>query len=312
MYNVLIVSDGDDMAGVNHGIKAAFDRHSDRYRVRQVRGTNNYIDYPVDIPWMGNNTFVNELYNEADLIHISEYPWALSGASAPKIWNEVKKPTVIHQHGTPFRNNPKKFLDLARQNGYTQIVSTVDLLVDDSLVWVPNPVDIEQMQAIRKEYYQNDGITRIGHGPTNRAIKNTAEYLAAVGGFAGVDYLIIEGQKWAASLREKARVDIWYDQLTFGYGNNGIEAAGMGIPVVGGFADQRHREKYVSLVGLPPIVEATPGTLKQVLERLVEDVGFRQAEADRISGIVQRVHSQASVVALLESIYDKTLEDFTE
>lgn len=315
MRNVLIVSDGDDMAGVNHAIKVAFDRHSDKYRLRQVRGTNNYIDYPVDIPWMGNNTLVNQLYNEADLIHISEYPWALDGGSAPKIWEKVKKPTVIHQHGTPFRSNPKKFLDIAAREGYTQIVATVDLLVDDSLIWVPNPVDIDKMQAIRKEYYHApEGRIRatIGHGPTNRAIKNTSEFLASVESIPDVDYILIERQSWRNSLREKARCDIWYDQLTFGYGNNGIEAGAMGIATVGGFADPAHQRIYLDLVQESPFVEATPETLGQVLEHLVSDPEYRRQSGERAYSVVRRVHGSGEVVKRLESIYDKTIEEFTE
>jgi hypothetical protein len=309
MRNVLIISDGDDMAGVNHSIKVAFDRFSTKYRLRQVRGTNNYIDYPVDIPWMGNNTLVNSLYNEADLVHISEYPWALDGRSAPKIWEPVEKPTVIHQHGSPFRNNPKLFLDIAKKNGYTQIVSTVDLLVDDSLEWVPNPVDIDLMQAIRKAYYPNDGIIRIGHGPTNRAIKNTSEFLSAVSSI-GCDYLLVENHQWRTALREKARCDIWYDQLTFGYGNNGIEAGAMGIPTVGGFANPAHKETYIRQVGSLPFVEAEPHTLRSVLSGLVQDAELRRAESERILSLVRGVHGQRPVVERLEKIYDRTIDEF--
>lgn len=297
------------MAGVNNALKRAFDRHSTRYQMRQVRGTDNYIKYPVDITWMGNNTLVNRLYDAADLIHISEYPWALNGGSAPKIWNRVPKPTVVHQHGTPFRNSPATYLRLAKQEGFTQIVSSVDLLVDPSLTWLPNPVNIDKMQQIRRENYVDEGKIRIGHGPTNRAIKNTAEYLVAVDSL-GVDHVLIEKLPWDKALREKARVDIWYDQLTFGYGVNGIEAAAMGIPVVGGFHDPRHRERYVQLVGIPPIVEATPDTLGRVLAELVADAGYRKAEADRIFDTVQRVHGEPNVVALLEKIYDRTIDEF--
>lgn len=309
--NVLIVSDGDDMAGVNHGIKVAFDKHSDRYRVRQVRGTNNYIDYPVDIEWMGNNTLVNQLYDEADIVHIAEYPWALDGSSAPKIWNKVRKPTVIHQHGTPFRENPQKFLDIAAREGYTQIVSTVDLLVDDSLTWVPNPVDIDHMQALRNQYYVSSMPLLVGHGPTNRAIKNTSEFLAAVKEL-GTDYLIIEGQKWATTLREKARCDIWYDQLTFGYGNNGIEAGAMGIPTVGGFADPAHRARYVAQTGGVWFTEATPETLGSVLADLVRNPDERHDAGSRTLAAVRSLHGDKAVVERLESIYDKTIEEFTE
>lgn len=307
--NVLIISDGDDMAGVNFAIKKAFDKFSDRYILRQVRGTDNYIKYPHDITWWGSNELVNRLYDSADLIHISEYPWALLGGSAPKIWKLVPKPTVIHQHGTPFRNNPRQFLDIAKREHSTQIVSTVDLLVDDSLEWLPNPVDIEMMLAIRLQNYKNDGIIRLGQAPTNRQEKHTAEYIA-VAKELGVDYLVVESQTWETTLKEKARTDIWFDQLTYGYGNNAIEAAGMGIPVVGGFANDVHKQRYVDLVGELPFVEATVGTLREVFRRLIEDRDFRLSESDRIHSIVRDLHGEASVVKRLEAIYDRTINEF--
>lgn len=311
--NVLIITDGDDMAGVGYGLKKAFDTYSTKYQLRQVRGTNNYIDYPVDITWPGRNTFVNELYNEADLIHISEYPWALDGANAPRIWEQVPKPTVVHQHGTPFRNNPANFLRLARQGRFTQIVSTIDLLVDPSLQWLPNPVDIEVMQQIRKERYPNDGIIRLGQAPTNQGIKNTKEYVHAALDLQkryGIEYLVIEKQKWVDCLAEKARTDIWFDQLTYGYGSNAIEAGAMGIPLVGGFTSPQDEQRLVDQVGGLPFVPATVDTLPAVLDRLVRDADYRNAKGRQAYLYMSSVHSEPVVVAKLEGIYDRTINEF--
>lgn len=302
------------MAGVNYAIKKAFDKYSDRYQLRQVRGTDNYIKYPHDITWMGNNSFVNRLYDESDLIHISEYPWALDGGSAPKIWNKVRKPTVVHQHGTPFRADPRKFSDLARRDGFTQIVSTVDLtLLDPNVEWLPNPVDIEMMQQIRLQYKVNDGIIRFGQAPTNQAIKNTKEYVHAVRSLKDeypVDYLVIEKQTWDTTLREKARCDIWFDQLTFGYGNNGIEAGAMGMPVVGGFCEPAHEEALVAAVGEVPFVRARSDNLAARLRELAHDSAYRAREGARAFAYMQRVHGERSVVAALEKIYDRTINEF--
>ena len=311
--NVLIISDGDDMAGVNYGIKRAFDKHSEKYQLRQVRGTNNYIDYPVDIIWPGRNTFVNELYNEADLIHISEYPWALDGGSAPKIWERVSKPTVVHQHGTPFRNNPSYFLRLSKQAGFTQIVSTVDLLVDPSLEWLPNPVDIDMMQKIRQDNYVNDNMIRLGQAPTNRKEKSTELYVRIAMDLQKrwpVEYLVIEKQKWLACLAEKARTDIWFDQLTYGYGSNAIEAGAMGIPIVGGFASISDQQRLIDQVGRTPFVPATESTLMGVLEGLVKDASLREHYGQLSLQYMRDVHSEPAVVARLESIYDRTINEF--
>jgi hypothetical protein len=290
------------MAGVGYRLKVAFDKYSDRYRIRQARGEDSYIKYPYDIAWMGNNTLVNQLYDEADIIHISEYPWIINN-SMPKIWNPAKKPTVIHQHGTPFRSDPKKFLKIAKDNGYEQIVSTVDLLYDDSLTWIPNPVDIDMMLSIRKDNYVDDGIVRLGHAPTNRSIKNTAEFLAAIP--AGADTVLIESQPWATTLREKARCDIWYDQLTFGYGNNGIEAGAMGIPIVGGFSDATVGQKIVDEVGFLPITPATVRTLSDVLRILSTDAESRERFGQLALRFMQDVHSEPVVVRRLEAVYDR-------
>jgi hypothetical protein len=308
---VLLFSDGDDMAGVNYGLMQAINRHSTKYTARQIRGTDNYIHYPVDIVWMGNNTLVNQLYQEADLVHISEYPWALDGNSAPKIWDKRRLPTVLHQHGVPFRASPQKFLDIARREGYTQVVSTVDLLTAEDLTWLPSPVDILRLQGLREEHYPNDGVVRIGQAPTNRGIKNTAEFIEVCKDLQrthGIEYNVFESMSWEKSLASKARMDIWFDQLTYGYGSNGIEAFAMGIATVGGFADKVHHDRYVGLVGAPPFYPATVATLHDVLRRLVEDVQLRLSVGQDGFDIVQRVHGEVAVVKTLEEIYDRTIE----
>lgn len=314
MRNVLIISDGDDMAGVNYGLKAAFDRHSTRYKLRQVRGTNNYIDYPRDIDWQGSNILVNGLYNQADLIHIAEYPWALDGGSAPKIWDQVPKPTVVHQHGTPFRNQPNRYLNLARLGHYTQIVSTIDLLIDKSLTWLPNPVNIEEMQRIRKENYVNDGVVRFGQAPTNRGIKNTADFIKVCEAIKDkhkkFEYFVIENRTWQDTLAVKARCDIWFDQLTFGYGSNGIEAGAMGIGIIGAMADPKIESRLVETVGGVPYVSTSVPALGRLLERLVVDQIERQRMGAQAFDYMQRVHSESVVVKRLEEIYDRTINLF--
>lgn len=298
------------MAGVGYRLKAAFDKFSTRYKVRSVRGTNNYIDYPSDITWMGNNILVNRLYDEADIIHISEYPWALDGGSAPKIWNKVDKPTVIHQHGTPFRNNPKQFLSIAKNSGYAQIVSTVDLLVDDSLVWIPNPVDVDMMKKIRKEHYPKDGIFRVGQAPTNPSIKNTSNYVHAAKAIKETDedfdYFVLSNLKWVDTLMHKAKCDLWFDQLTFGYGNNGIEAMAMGIPVMGNFMDKSNFERIKDETGMDvPLIWTEKDDIERLIRWFKNDRDGLRRMANLAKAYINEVHEESKVVERLEAVYDR-------
>ena len=297
------------MAGVGYRLKAAFDKFSTRYKVRAVRGTNNYIDYPGDLTWMGNNELVNHLYDRADIIHIAEYPWIIQN-STPKIWRPVRKPTVIHQHGTPFRNNPKMFLDIARREGYQQIVSTVDLLVDDSLVWIPNPVDVDDMRDIRRKNYPKDGVFRVGQAPTNRSIKNTSDYIAAAERIKAdrrkFDYFVLEKLKWVDTLRYKAQCDLWFDQLTFGYGNNGIEAMAMGIPVMGNFSDPSNFGKIKDLTGLDiPMIWTQPESIEYYIRWFMDRSEDLRRMANLSKKYIDAVHEESKVVERLEAVYDR-------
>ena len=308
---VLIISHDIDLAGVNYRIKAAFDKFSDKYEVRQVVGEESYIKYPYDIKWMGNNTEVNDLYQKADLVHMTEHPRTLFDFS-PKIWNPRKMPTVLHQHGTTFRTNMQYYLRLCEAEGWTQIVSTIDLAVSNKVEWVPNPADIDYLRGLRRKRDTTgpDGAIHVAHAPTNRAEKHTALFEANMIRIAAenkrVSYGIIEGQSWQTTLARKAQADLFYDQLNYGYGNNAIESMAMGIPTIGGFANQ-------TLYGALPnagFYPASQSNLGVVFRDFISSPAHRKEWGERGLDYVSRVHEESRVVAQLERIYDETIERF--
>lgn len=309
--NILIISHDIDLAGVNYGIKQAFDRYSDRYAVRQVVGAESYIKYPYDLMWMGNNTEVNDLYAKADLVHMTEHPYSLTSFT-PKIWETRPMPTVLHQHGTTFRVNPRHYLDYARDAGWTQIVSTIDLKVDDSLEWVPNPVDFARLSGMRRKKVQNspNGKILVSHAPTNRAEKHTSVFLANMIRIAAenpdIAYDVIEGQSWEVTLGRKLHADLFYDQLTYGYGNNAIESMAMGIPTIGGFANPA----LLAQLPYPGFYQSSPGELGNDLRTFLDSLQMRKTWGELGQEYVQRVHDEPVVVKQLESIYDRTIERF--
>lgn len=309
MRNVLIISHDIDLAGVNYRLKAAFDKFSTKYKLRQVVGAESYIKYPYDILWMGNNEFVNKLYDDADLVHMAEHPRTLFDF-APKIWNPRRTPTVLHQHGTTFRTNMQYYTRLCEAEGWTQIASTIDLAVP-SVEWVPNPVDIGMMTKIRLQYLDRaGGMVHVAHAPTNRAEKHTNLFEANMIRLAAenprVSYDIIEGNCWTDTLARKATANLFYDQLNYGYGNNAIESMAMGIPTIGGFANE---QLYWSLPDAG-FYQATPANLGDTLREFVLSPALREHWGARGLDYVKRVHEESVVVKQIERIYDETIERF--
>lgn len=309
--NVLIISHGADLAGVNYQIKVAFDRFSDKYQVRQVVGGTNYIDYPYDLKWMGNNQTVNDIYHQADLVHMTEHEETLT-KFMPVIWNPVRKPTVLHQHGTSFRTASAHYLKVCRLLGWTQVVSTLDLVLAPDVEWVPNPVDVGAMKKIRSEADMAMDAVSFVHAPTNRTEKHTAVFLANAIRMSAENpefaYDIVEGVKWTESLRRKARADVFYDQMTYGYGNNGIEAMAMGIPVLSGFANTALYDDLPA--NPPPFQHVTPNSLGDTMRAFLHEDELRQRIGAAGQSYVEEFHGYEPVVRRWEAIYDRTIGEF--
>lgn len=231
MPRVLILSAEDDTGGVGFALQQALNRHTD-WQARAVHRTQNYIQYPIDILWPPGLPPTEELLDlaaEADVLHVMERWDAVDWVPE---W--TRKPLVMHHHGTTYREwNTRHLIDSVRSFGAYPICSTLDLtLIEPGVEWLPNPVDIPRMEAIRAARDGHDGLLA-AHSPTNAPIKGTTAFLAAAAS-AGWDVDLVQWVDWESCLRRKARADMVLDQLTYGYGLSGIEAMAMGVPVVGG------------------------------------------------------------------------------
>jgi hypothetical protein len=188
--------------------------------------------------------------------------------------NPQEKRLVITYHGTGFREKPSHYLGQQQRWGAIGTVSTLDLWLQapKDVTWLPANHDINALAAMRKPRDPNTPI-RVGHAPTNRRIKSTDAFLAACEGLP-VEVVLIEKRTWADTLAIKATCDIWYDQVTLGYGNNSIEAWGMGLPVICGAAEPTLDEMRRRF-GTIPFLQATEQTIRQAIEQLLEP-GERQ------------------------------------
>jgi hypothetical protein len=295
-----------DAAGDGARTKAAFDRHSDwRYRWA-VRRPGRY-GYPTDLPWPQ----ARAEWRRADVVHLA------LGFEAETLLRAPRRPTVVHHHGTAFRQNRDQLLREQRERKATGLVSTLDLYLaaPSDLEWSPTPYDLGWLASLRRSI--DDGILRIAHAPTNRDSKSTGPFLAAVGRLSRelrLDLLLVEGKSWRQCLAAKASADIYFDQVLTGYGCNAIEAWGMGIPVIAGVdaAEATRRghsipagtlDEMVRRFGSLPFVLADEGTIYEAL-RLLAEPSSRATWAARGLAHVRAFHDEVLVVPALQRVFE--------
>lgn len=157
-------------------------------------------------------------------------------------------------------------------------VSTPDLLED-----VPGahllPVVVDRERWSTDSPAMERDVPVVLHAPSRASIKGTDHVEAAVRPLAEaglVEYRLLEGVAPEGMPAAIADADIVLDQFTLGsYGVMAVQALAAGRVVVGHVTD----EVRAGFSGTNPIVEATPDTLREVVERLVADRDEARAAA---------------------------------
>ena len=154
-------------------------------------------------------------------------------------------------------------------------------------------------------------MVKVAHAPTQRKIKGTEAFLRAVKRLQDegheIELDLIERVSWAECLRRKASADIYYDQTLLGYGNNAIEAWGMGIPVIAGAQERTLAEMRKRFSNELPFYQATEGTIYEALKALVQSADLRAEYSERGLSHVRRFHDQKVVVEQLKDVYTRAL-----
>ena len=284
----------DDIGGLGWGLASAFRKLTD-WEYRQVCGQPSYLDFPQADHWDWPQ--IVKWWKAADVVHLHDGYHQLPSK---------RHGIVCTYHGIGFRGNPGWFLRQQEQHRATGLVSTLDLwlLAPSETTWCPAPYDLDWLHSFRHPLRRPDGPLRIGHAPTDRSIKHTAEFLAACEQFGRetpVEVVLIEGMSWRDCLEVKGSCDIFYDQCAFTYGGNSIEAMAMGIPVLNGAPDATLAE-YERRFGDLPFVLVDPGSILEGLRMLASPYA-RDAWGRRGRRHVEQFHSQRAVVDLLTPIY---------
>ncbi|MBD3290907.1 glycosyltransferase, partial [candidate division KSB1 bacterium] len=164
------------------------------------------------------------------------------------------------------------------------------------------PFDWRKFEPVPKK--QDTVKLIIGHAPTNRLAKGSDIIIPIIEKLAQeypIELLLIEKMSYEQALRQKARCDIFVDQIgDLGYGINSLEALAMEIPVCSclapGFAEKYPHHPFI-------VVDAR--NLRHKLIELIGDKKKRQKvgiagrkwvqEHHDARKIVRRIHELAGI-----------------
>ena len=284
--------------------------------IRTAHMAEAYFDFPRDIRWSrSTQAEVQQLADECDVIHLNNSEKAYIQLRMPK----VRKPGILHHHGTLFRGTyGPALMQFARRFNIVQAVSTIDLQrrAPEILHWLPTAYDLDALAVIAAENRREpDGKVRVVSAPTNREIKSTALLQAAIAQLQAeglpVELVLIENRPWAECLAIKATADIYFDQVKLGYGCNAIEAWGMNIPVIAG-ADEWTLERMTAEFGRLPFYTATEETIADAIRAMVQSSDLRAEWAGIGREHNERFHAEKSALSRLAELYGLALKWATE
>ncbi|MER6999064.1 glycosyltransferase [Streptomyces sp. NPDC000410] len=159
---------------------------------------------------------------------------------------------------------------IADEAGLPLFVTTPDLLDDlPTAMWAPLVVDVRSWASEHPVMERERPV--VLHAPSKRWTKGTdriVPVLTELHDKGVIEFRLAEGIPWT-EMRELVRsCDLVLDQFTTGsYGTFAVEAMAAGRPVIGYISD----EVKAVTEGALPIVNATPDTLRTVIESLLDD-----------------------------------------
>lgn len=299
---VLSIHAGADTGGVSCGMANAF-QNDPTIHLRSAVLNQNYIKYPYDLQ-LGARFYpdVFDHWQAADVVHIHNnrrtYDHLVNKCAQPH------RPFVMYHHGTEYREYiDERNAEVANHPaGARAVVSTIDMLgLGPDLMWAPATYRLGDLARYRDRQYGHR--LRVGHAPTDRAIKSTGAFLNACRTL-NVEPVLIEKTDWENCQKIKGTVDLFFDQVLLGYGCNAIEAWGMGIPVIAGGPPRTLEMMRSAFGGTLPFFEATEDTIGDAIQALM-DPDTRDEYAALGLDHVRRFHSGAYTRAILTPIYQE-------
>jgi len=145
-------------------------------------------------------------------------------------------------------------------------------LLDPSLTFLYFPF---QLPDFEEPLPDKNPVIRIGHAPTNRAVKGTDQILKELEPIKNthpVEIVLIEGLAHQKALTLKKSCDIFIDNIgELGYGINGLESLAMGIPTA-----VQLLPDFEVLLGDHPFINIAQGCIAGKLIPFIESESLRK------------------------------------
>jgi len=171
-------------------------------------------------------------------------------------------------------------------------------LLDPNLHFLFFPFDSSDLSAAKSP---PDSPIRIGHSPTNRAVKGTTEILAQLEilkSTHGIEIILIENLPYAEALALKQTCHLFVETIgELGYGISGLEALAMGIPT-----GCEILPDYAEVLGDHPFINVNSGNIAERLIPYVESKELRAAQGEKSRDWVRKVHDPKSVVREMHKV----------
>lgn len=171
---------------------------------------------------------------------------------------------------------------------------------------VPLRVDLKKIMPV---YVQKDNkVVRVVHAPTKRDVKGSDFVIQAMQELKtkyAVELILVENKTQEEALEIYKTADIIVDQLRIGtYGVFAIEGMAMGKPVVTYITDEMRQRLPEDL----PICSANPDTVKDVLEKLIQDGELRYNLGIEGRKYAEKYHDYRKNAQMLYDIYSGKIE----
>lgn len=251
-----------------------------------------YFDYPYwfDVSTaQGRSGFMAWLSRgEPDLIMANKHPLWERPYPIHIPWREGR-PRVIWHRGSIYRNNYERINAQDRSSsGLIRLASTLDLLQygKPDLQWFPVPTPVSEYTRFRTRKARSSRKVRFFHSPTVRGMKGTKLFIDCIEDlkhespdYDDLELVVVERSSHEDCMRIRGTCDVALDQVNnLCYGNSGLEACCMKMPVVANV----HPTVYDELKerGIEPWF-VDPGfndrsRLKECIKELYSDASLRK------------------------------------
>jgi len=292
-----------DYAGCGYFLSKAINQTTSHHS-RAVCWHTSELQFPHDI-YRPSLAELTALWKWADVVHIHDNIGMKDNRISPSselqaIVTLPPKPTVITHHGTLYRKHIQYFNGLARDYGWLQTCSTLDLTLFGPY-WLPD------CRFDLSEYVNRpEGHFIVAHAPTHRWIKGTDIVIKAMKGLS--DFQLIENLVWSECIKRKGQASVLIDQFKLGYGCNAIEAWAMSQAVVAS-APSDVLKLFEEHIGYIPFVNCPceAGAIRATAKQLKDDLAYYQQAVERGHQCWRDFHSPEATAQQALAYYDQAM-----